>query len=252
MRTILIIFGLLISIGIYAQTVPTPVAKDVDTEQEVDNPGMHQKLKQRFIDGRVPYMLPILITLILGLTISIERIIYLNRAHINSQKLLRQIEPDIVAGNIDAAMETCRNTRGPVATMLLQGLNRAPYGLDVMEKSILSAGNAQMSLLERGLTWVSLFISLAPIFGFFGTVVGIFMVFEEIEVAGDIAVSVVAGGMKVKLITTIGGLIVAIILQIFYNYIVSKIDNIVYDMEEGAIDFVDMMLKSGYYNDKKI
>jgi biopolymer transport protein ExbB len=109
-----------------------------------------------------------------------------------------------------------------------------------------------MSLLERGLTWVSLFISLAPIFGFFGTVVGIFMVFEEIEVAGDIAVSVVAGGMKVKLITTIGGLIVAIILQIFYNYIVSKIDNIVYDMEEGAIDFVDMMLKSGYYNDKKI
>lgn len=251
MRTILIILGLLFSVSIYAQTEKAATTK-VDTEQDAGNPGMHQKIKQRFIDGRVPYMLPILITLILGLALSIERIIYLNRAHINSQKLLRQIEPDIVAGNIEAAMETCRNTRGPVATMLLQGMNRAPYGLDVMEKSILSAGNAQMSLLERGLTWVSLFISLAPIFGFFGTVVGIFMVFEEIEVAGDIAVSVVAGGMKVKLITTIAGLIVAIVLQIFYNYIVSKIDNIVYDMEEGAIDFVDMMLKSGYYNDKKL
>lgn len=252
MRTILIILGLLFSVSIYAQTDAAATAKSVDTEQDTGNPGMHQKIKQRFIDGRVPYMLPILITLILGLALSIERIIYLNRAHINSQKLLRDIEPDIVAGNIEAAMETCRNTRGPVATMLLQGMNRAPYGLDVMEKSILSAGNAQMSLLERGLTWVSLFISLAPIFGFFGTVVGIFMVFEEIEVAGDIAVSIVAGGMKVKLITTIAGLIVAIVLQIFYNYIVSKIDNIVYDMEEGAIDFVDMMLKSGYYNDKKL
>lgn len=252
MRTILIILSLLLSVSIFAQTAPPPAAKTADTEQATDNPGMHQKIKQRFIDGRVPYMLPILITLVLGLALSIERIIYLNRAHINSQKLLRQIEPDIVAGNLEAAMETCRNTRGPVATMLLQGMNRAPYGLDVMEKSILSSGNAQMSLLERGLTWISLFISLAPIFGFFGTVVGIFIVFEEIEVAGDIAVSLVAGGMKVKLITTIGGLIVAIILQIFYNYIVSKIDNIVYDMEEGAIDFVDMMLKSGYYNDKKL
>jgi biopolymer transport protein ExbB len=243
---------LLSSVSIFAQTTPPPAAKTADTEQATDNPGMHHKIKQRFIDGRVPYMLPILITLVLGLALSIERIIYLNRAHINSQKLLRQIEPGILAGNIEAAMETCRNTRGPVATMLLQGMNRAPYGLDVMEKSILSSGNAQMSLLERGLTWISLFISLAPIFGFFGTVVGIFIVFEEIEVAGDIAVSLVAGGMKVKLITTIGGLIVAIILQIFYNYIVSKIDNIVYDMEEGAIDFVDMMLKSGYYNDKKL
>jgi biopolymer transport protein ExbB len=246
MRTILLILTLLFNVSTFAQTAPTLPGQDAPTQQDAGG-GLHQQLKQRFIDGRVPYMLPILITLVLGLSISIERIIYLNRAHINSQKLLRAIEPDILAGRLDAAAETCRNTRGPVASMILQGIERAPYGMDVMEKSIMATGNSQMSLLERGLTWISLFISLAPIFGFFGTVVGIFLVFEEIEMAGDIAVSIVAGGMKVKLITTIGGLIVAIILQVFYNYIVSKVDNIVHDMEEGAILFVDMLLKSGYY-----
>lgn len=209
--------------------------------------GIHEVIKQRFIDGGLLFMTPILITLVLGLAICIERIIYLNRAHASRKKLLTALEPDILSGNLEQAKETCRNTRGPLATMLLHGLERSEYGADVMEKSIITTGNAQMSYLERGLTWVSLFISLAPIFGFFGTVIGIFIVFENIELTGDVSVSVVAGGMKVKLINTIGGLIVAMVLQIFYNYIVAKIDSVVHDMEEGAITFVDLMLKSGKF-----
>jgi len=240
-----IITILLLALNTFAQTPPaTPPAGAAPATEQVGNPGLHEVIKQRFIDGGLPFMTPILITLVLGLTICIERIIYLNRAHASRRKLLAALEPDILAGNWEKAKETCRNTRGPLATMLLHGLERSEYGADVMEKSIITSGNAQMNYLERGLTWISLFISLAPIFGFFGTVIGIFMVFENIELTGDVSVSVVAGGMKVKLINTIGGLIVAMVLQIFYNYVVAKIDSVVHDMEEGAITFVDLMLKS--------
>lgn len=250
MRNILLILSLLFAVNVFAQTPAAngiaPTKKEVKVEEK-GNPGLHQVIKQRFIDGGLPFMMPILITLVLGLSICIERIIYLNRAHISRKKLLQNLEPYIMSGDYEGAKELCRNTRGPLATMLLQGLERSEYGPDVMEKSIVTTGNSQMSLLERGLTWISLFISLAPIFGFFGTVMGIFIVFEQIELTGDVSVSVVAGGMKVKLINTIGGLLVAMILQVFYNYVVSKIDSIVHDMEEGAITFVDLMLKSNRF-----
>lgn len=244
-KLLLIITTLLLAVNTFAQTPPAKTPAPAATEQEGNN--LHEVIKQRFIDGGLPFMTPILITLVLGLTICIERIIYLNRAHTSKRKLLEKLEPEILAGNWDNAMEICRNTRGPLATMLLHGLERSEYGADVMEKSIITTGNAQMNYLERGLTWISLFISLAPIFGFFGTVIGIFMVFENIELTGDVSVSIVAGGMKVKLINTIGGLIVAMVLQVFYNYIVAKVDSVVHDMEEGTISFVDLMLKSGKF-----
>lgn len=214
----------------------TPAAPDID-----------QKIKQNFIDGGVPYMVPILLCLIFGLSICIERIIYLNRAQVNRQKLLASIEADVLNNNLESAAKTCQNTRGPLATILYQGIERLPHGLDITEKSIVATGNSQMSLLERGLTWISLFITLAPMLGFFGTVVGMVIAFDQIEQAGDISASLVAGGMKVALITTVGGLIVAMVLQVCYNYIVAKIDSLVHDMEEGAIDFVDIILKSGKY-----
>lgn len=250
MRTILLILGLLFTVSTVALAAPAPdplAAAAAKKGEAKGDPGLHQVIKQRFIDGGLPFMMPILITLVLGLSLCIERIIYLNRAHSSRKKLLEKLEPHIMNGTFEEAKEVCRDTRGPLATMLLHGLERAEYGPDVMEKAIVTTGNSQMSLLERGLTWISLFISLAPIFGFFGTVMGIFIVFEQIELTGDVSVSVVAGGMKVKLINTIGGLLVAMILQVFYNYVVSKIDSIVHDMEEGAITFVDLMLKSNRF-----
>ena len=208
----------------------------------------HSALKQKFIEGGPGFMASILICMILGLAISIERVIYLNLATTNNKKLLEKIEEALKTGGIEAAKDVCRNTRGPVASIFYQGLDRSHEGLEVVEKTVVAYGGVQTSLLEKGLIWIALFIALGPMLGFLGTVIGMVQAFDAIEVAGDISPSLVAGGIKVALITTIGGLIVAMILQVFYNYSVSKIESIVNSMEDASISLIDILVK---YNSKK-
>ena len=205
---------------------------------------LHQALKTKFIEGGAGFMSLVIICLILGLALSIERILYLLFSKTNTQKLLEDIEAALKEGGIEKAKEVCRNTRGPVASIFYQGLLRADQGIDVVEKTIVSYGGVQMSLMENGLSWISLFIALAPSLGFLGTVIGMIQAFDAIQAAGDISPNVVAGGMKVALITTVGGLIVAMILQVFYNYILAKIDSLAIDMEDSSIRFVDTLTKA--------
>ncbi|WP_111445201.1 MotA/TolQ/ExbB proton channel family protein [Breznakibacter xylanolyticus] len=205
--------------------------------------GLHKSLKIKFVEGGVGWMIPILLCLILGLAICIERVIYLNLSTSNTKKLLLNIENALNNGGVEAAKEVCRNTRGPVASIFYQGLDRYDEGVDVVEKSVVSYGSVQMGLLEKGLTWISLFIALAPMLGFLGTVIGMIQAFDSIQAMGDISPTAVAGGIKVALITTVFGLIVAIILQVFYNYILSKVDGIVNTMEDASISLLDIIVK---------
>ncbi|MBR6001688.1 MAG: MotA/TolQ/ExbB proton channel family protein, partial [Bacteroidales bacterium] len=205
---------------------------------------LHQALKTKFIEGGAGFMSLVIICLILGLALSIERILYLLFSKTNTQKLLEDVEAALNEGGIEKAKDVCRNTRGPVASIFYQGLLRADQGIDVVEKTIVSYGGVQMSLMENGLSWISLFIALAPSLGFLGTVIGMIQAFDAIQAAGDISPNVVAGGMKVALITTVGGLIVAMILQVFYNYILAKIDSLAIDMEDSSIRFVDTLTKA--------
>jgi len=192
----------------------------------------------------------VLVCLILGLAFVIERIISLNLATTNTRKLLLAVEDRVKAGDINGAKELCRAQRGPIASIFYQGLDRVNEGAEVVEKSIIAYGGVQMGLLERGLPWISLFIALAPMLGFMGTVIGMIGAFDAIAAAGDINPTIVAGGIKVALLTTVFGLIVAIILQIFYNYIMSKIDGIINNMEDASISFMDILLKYNVFNKK--
>lgn len=204
--------------------------------------GFTNMLVQRFNEGNEGgFMWPVLICLVVGLAIAFERIISLNRSDINTRKFMSRVKEALENGGISAAEEECANTRGPVASVVQSGLLRYDEGMDAVEKAVVSYGSIEMSFLERGLVWLSLFISLAPMFGFLGTVWGMILAFDAIELAGDISPSLVAGGIKVALITTVAGLIVAIILQIFYNYSVSKIDRIVAEMEEASVELVDAL-----------
>lgn len=214
-------------------------------EAEEAPASFHQTLKKYFIDGGAGFMGIVLLVLIIGLALCIERIIYLSLATGNSEKLLGEIEGGLGSGGVEAAKEVCRNTKGPVASIFYQGLNRKDEGLDMVEKSIVSYGSVQMGLLEKGLSWISLCIALAPMLGFMGTVIGMISAFDAIEAAGDISPSLVAGGIKVALLTTVFGLITAIILQVFYNYLIAKVDSLVNDMEESSITFMDILIKSG-------
>ena len=202
-----------------------------------------QIIKNKFIEGDPQFMSPVLICLILGLAIAIERIITLNLSTTNTSKLLSKVEAALESGGTDAAKELTKNTRGPVASIFTQGLMRMSEGIEMVEKSVIAYGSVEMGRLERGLVWISLFISLAPMLGFMGTVIGMIGAFDAIEAAGDISPSLVAGGIKVALLTTVAGLIVAIILQLFYNYCVSKIDAIVNSMEDASISLVDTLVK---------
>lgn len=227
-----------------AEVPPADVEEPV-IEEEVEEEELrgHQIIKRYFIEGNPQFMGIVLICLILGLAFSLERIITLNLASTNTKKLLERVDNELKAGNIEGAKEICKADRSPVASIFYQGLDRAKEGIDIVEKSIVSYGSVQMGLMERGLVWISLFISLAPMLGFMGTVIGMIGAFDAIEAAGDISPSLVAGGIKVALLTTVFGLIVAIILQIFYNYIVSKIDGMVNNMEDASIAFVDLLVK---------
>lgn len=204
---------------------------------------LHKNVKTKFIEGGASFMGAVLLALIFGLAFAFERIIYLNLATTNTDKLLKKVEDALEAGGVEAAKDVCRNTRGPVASIFYQGLDRMDEGIDVVEKSVISYGSVQMGLLERGLSWISLFIAIAPMLGFMGTVIGMIDAFDKIQEAGDVQPALVAGGIKVALITTVSGLIVAIILQIFYNYIVSRIDSIVNKMEDASISLIDLLVK---------
>lgn len=216
---------------------------DVATEVATEDATFHQRIKEKFIEGGASFMWPILICLIFGLAVSIERIITLNLATTNTKKLLARIEDALSKGGIEAAKDVTKNTKGPVASIFTQGLMRSSEGMEMVEKSIVSYGGVEMGRLEKGLIWISLFISLGPMLGFFGTVIGMVGAFDAIEAAGDISPQVVAGGMKTALLTTVGGLIVGMILQVFYNYLVSKIDSLVNDMEDASITLVDLLVK---------
>ncbi|MBQ8702441.1 MAG: MotA/TolQ/ExbB proton channel family protein [Prevotella sp.] len=205
--------------------------------------GMHQLLKDMFVEGSVGFMSLVAIALILGLAFCIERILYLSLSEINAKKLLADVETKVEAGDIEGAKTLCRNTRGPVASICYQGLLRINEKMDDIERSIMSYGGVQIAKLEKGCSWITLFIAIAPSLGFLGTVIGMVMAFDQIEEAGDISPTIVAAGMKVALITTIFGIVVALILQLFYNFILSKIEHLKSQMEESAISLMDIILK---------
>ncbi len=221
----------------------TAAGLPTDDADEEESKGFHYILKEQFIEGGPAFMSIILLCLIIGLGLCIERIIYLNLSTTNTSKLLSNVEEALKTGGVDAAKEVCRNTRGPVASIYYQGLDRVNEGMEVVEKSIVSYGSVLMGRLEMNLTWISLFIAIAPMLGFMGTVIGMIGAFDAIAAAGDISPTIVASGIKVALLTTVFGLIVAVILQIFYNYIVSKIDSIVNTMEDSTISFIDILIK---------
>ena len=204
---------------------------------------LHEQLKTKFVEGSAGFMSLVALALVLGLAFCIERIIYLTLSEINAKKLLRDIEQKVEAGDVDGARELCRNTRGPVASICYQGLLHADEAMDTVERSIVSYGAVQSGNLEKGCSWIRLFIAMAPSLGFLGTVIGMVMAFDQIQEAGDISPTIVASGMKVALITTIFGIIVALILQVFYNYILSKIEHLTAQMEESAITLLDILMK---------
>ena len=262
---LLTVFGLLtfgIANNAFAQK---DKSKENTTEQVVDTPevapaaaqaelasdpddaisqGLHYTLKDKFIQGGAVWMTPVLICLILGLAFVIERIFYLNLSSVNSKKLLDKLEDALKNGGVEKAKELCRDTKGPLAAVFYQGLDRYDEGLDSVEKAVVSYGGVQMAKLETNLQWISLFIALSPSLGFLGTVIGMVQAFDDIERAGDISPTIVAGGMKVALLTTVFGLISAMILQVFYNYLLTKVDSIVNDMEDATISFMDILVKN--------
>lgn len=216
----------------------TPTTAPVEEDKS-----MHQVIKEKFIEGGAGFMGVIALAMIVGLALAIERIIYLSLSTTNTEKLLNKIEKALAEGGVEAAKDVCRDTRGPVASIFYQGLERHDEGLDMVEKSVISYGSVQMGLLEKGLTWISLMIATAPMLGFLGTVIGMVQAFDSIQKAGEISPTLVAAGIKVALLTTVFGLIVAMILQVLYNYCLAKIDSITNDMENGSISFMDMLIR---------
>ncbi|MEL0455458.1 MotA/TolQ/ExbB proton channel family protein [Tamlana flava] len=250
--SILAITGMMVFGTANATTIAntsTAVTTTVSTTQDeeaapAEELSFHQELKKRFIEGGPGFMGIVLLCLILGLAIAIERIIFLNLSTTNTKKLTQEVEDALSSGGVEAAKEVCRNTKGPIASIFYQGLDRTDEGLDAAEKAVVAYGGVQMGQLEKNVSWISLFIALAPMLGFMGTVIGMIQAFDKIEAAGDMQPSLVAGGIKVALLTTVFGLVVAIILQIFYNYIIAKIDSIVNNMEDASITLMDLLIRN--------
>jgi biopolymer transport protein ExbB len=241
-KTFLALFALGFSVVAFAQ--------DAANVASAEGSSIHQALKVKFIEGSADFMSLVAIALILGLAFVFERIIYLNLADTNPNKLLSDIEAALDKGDVEAAKAVARDTRGPIASIAYQGLLRIDQGVDIVEKSIVSYGGVQSGLLEKNLSWITLFIAMAPSLGFLGTVIGMIMAFDKIEQVGDISPTVVAGGMKVALITTVGGLIVALLLQIFYNYLLSKLESILNKMEDASITLLDFVIKYNVKHNK--
>lgn len=220
------------------------LAAETDTvAAPVESVGFHKMLKTKYIEGSAGFMSFVALALVLGLAFCIERVIYLTLSEINAKKLMADLEAQVMQGDIEGAKATCRDTRGPVASICYQGLMRMDESMEDIERSITSYGTVQAANLEKGCSWITLFIAMAPSLGFLGTVIGMVMAFEQIQQAGDISPTIVASGMKVALITTIFGLIAALILQVFYNYILSKIEHLTSQMEESAITLLDIIMK---------
>lgn len=250
------LFSILAVAGLFVcntNTVSASVVSKVSTsmvatatmfqEAAADAPrGFTQVLKEKFIEGGPAFMGIVLLCLILGLAVAIERIIYLNMASTNTSKLKQKVEDALASGGVEAAKEVCRNTKGPVASIFYQGLDRAGESVESAEKAVVAYGGVQMGQLEKNVSWLSLFIAIAPMLGFMGTVIGMIQAFEKIAAVGNLSASLIAGDIQVALLTTVFGLIVAIILQIFYNYIIAKIDSIVNDMEDSSISLIDMLV----------
>ena len=222
-----------------AAVVPVEIAEGVENS----GGGLKNVLKNKFIEGNASFMSLVALALVQGLAFCIERIIYLSLSEINAKKFMREIDAKIEAGDIEGAKTQCRNTRGPVASICYQGLLRVDTSIEDIERSVAAYGTVQAANLEKGCSWITLFIAMAPSLGFLGTVIGMVMAFEQIQIAGDINPTIVAAGMKVALITTIFGIIVALILQLFYNYVLSKVDHLTAQMEESAITLLDALLK---------
>ena len=210
---------------------------------DADAGGVHHQLKKMFIDGTPLFMSLVALALVLGLAFCIERITYLTLSEINAKKLMRDIDAKVADGDVEGAKQLCRDTRGPVASICYQGLMHINEKMDDIERSIYSYGSVQTAKLEKGTSWIKLFIAMAPSLGFLGTVIGMVMAFEQIQLAGDIGATIVASGMKVALITTIFGIVVALILQLFYSYITSKIEHLTSQMEESVVTLLDTIMK---------
>lgn len=227
------------------QVAPAVEEATAPADQAVaeENVSFHQNLKTKFIEGGADFMALVVITLVLGLAFCLERIIYLNLSDVNPTSMLKQIESALAKDDVEGAKNIARNTRGPIASIAYQALLRVDNGIDVVEKSVISYGGVQGGLLEKNLSWITLFIAMAPSLGFLGTVVGMVLAFDTIEKVGDISPTVVAGGMKVALITTIGGLVVALILQVFYNYILSLVEGLINRMEDASITILDLIVE---------
>lgn len=221
----------------------TTLASDDSQIEQEETPSFHKALKTKFIEGNAGFMSFVALALVLGLAFCIERILYLSLSEINAKKFMTDLDQKIMSGDIEGAKKQCRETRGPVASICYQGLARIDETIDNIERSIVSYGSVQSANLEKGCSWITLFIAMAPSLGFLGTVVGMVMAFDQIQTAGDISPTIVAAGMKVALITTIFGIIVALILQLFYNYIFSKIDHLTSQMEESSITLLDSIMK---------
>ena len=236
----------------YAQDANEAPVEEVAVEQVVEAEAeaeatelagepMHFALMKKFLEGGWEWMLPVLVCLVLGLAIAIERILYLTFAQINTKKFVEKVEELLKNEGVEAAKEYCRNTRGPIASIFYQGLMRYDQGIEAVEKAVVSYGSVQQGQMESGLSWISLFIALSPSLGFMGTVVGMIQAFDDIQAQATISPAVVAGGIKVALLTTLMGLISAVILQVFFNYILSKIEGQVVKMEDTSISLIDML-----------
>ncbi len=225
---------------------PVIVAQEEAAATQTENAeevGIHKALKVKFIEGSAFFMSFVAIALVMGMAFCVERIIYLNLSEVNKDKLLQKVEEALAKGDVEGAKAVCRDTRGPIASIFYQGLTRLDHGIDVVEKTVISYGGVRAGLLEKNLSWITLFIATAPSLGFMGTVIGMIQAFDKIQQVGDISPTVVAGGMKVALITTVGGLIVALILQMFYNYLLAKVESIMNDMEDASISLLDLVIE---------
>ena len=235
------LFAIVAMLGVFSFG-STAMAQEAEVAS-VEGQSIHKTLKRYFIEGSASFMSLVAIALVIGLAFCIERIIYLSLAEINTKKFIGKIEDALEKGDVEAAKDIARNTRGPVASIYYQGLMRIDQGLDTVERSVVSYGGVQAGYLEKGCSWITLFIAMAPSLGFLGTVIGMVQAFDTIQQVGDISPTVVAGGMKVALITTIFGIVVALILQLFYNYVLTKIESINSDMEDSSVTLLDLISK---------
>ena len=235
------LFAIVAMLGVFSFG-STAMAQEAEVAS-VEGQSIHKTLKRYFIEGSASFMSLVAIALVIGLAFCVERIIYLSLAEINTKKFIGKVEEALEKGDVEAAKDIARNTRGPIASIYYQGLARIDQGLDQVERSVVSYGGVQAGYLEKGCSWITLFIAMAPSLGFLGTVIGMVQAFDTIQQVGDISPTVVAGGMKVALITPIFGIVVALILQLFYNYVLTKIESINSDMEDSSVTLLDLISK---------